>query len=57
MEAFAKIFDILKPVTIFAKIFVLNILLGSKYTSNSNVKNIIMIRVIVTETGFEPTII
>ena len=43
MEAFAKIFDILKPVTIFAKIFILNILLGSKYTSNSNDKNIIMI--------------
>ena len=42
METFAKIFDVLKPVTIFAKSCILDVWLSSEYASDSNDNNIIM---------------
>ena len=42
METFWKIFDILKPVTIFKRSCILDVWLSSKYASDSIDNNIIM---------------
>ena len=42
METFAEIFDVLKPITIFGKSYILDVWLSSEYASNSNDNNIIM---------------